>query len=321
MDIRQLRYVVAAARTMNFTQAAAKLGIAQPALSQAIASLEKEVSVSLFDRNSRRVQLTAAGRLFVERAEKILRDLDSLQHSMHDHAESVRGKVNVGTMVFFFFGTIPFSETVAEFARIHPGVELSIDNYSVDDNLAALRSGKIDVALLNVAEHLEYPDLDFTIVGYDDVVAALPLSHRLAGRPHIQMADLRDELFVVYKPGSTMHETMNVLSREAAFVPRAAAQSRNIVLVRSLVSAGVGVSVGPKSYLMSPGPPVAIVPLVPLHRISITMVTRPIVQSNPAARALVEFMRDRLCADSEGGTSKEKRDDQGEPARPGIAAE
>src|ERR1700734_1348669 len=100
MEIRQLRYVVAVARTMNFTQAAAVLGIAQPALSQAVAQLEKQLAISLFNRNSRRVELTAAGRLFVERAEKILRELDNLQHNMLDHAEALHGSVNVGTMVF-----------------------------------------------------------------------------------------------------------------------------------------------------------------------------------------------------------------------------
>lgn len=299
MDIRQLRYVAAVARTMNFTQAAAQLGVAQPALSQAIAQLEKQLAVTLFDRNSRRVQLTPAGRLFADRAEKILRDLDSLQYSMLDHADLLHGKVNVGSMVFFFFGDIRLAEILADFARAHPGVELNVENHSAEENLAALRSGAVDVALINVAEHVEYPELGFTVIGRDDVVAILPPAHRFSALAQIQFSDLRDEPFVTYKTGSTMHETMNVLAKDSGFVPRAAVQSRNIILVRALVSAGLGVSIGPKSYLLSPGPPVAIVPLLPAQKIAITMVMRPNVEANPAARALVAFMRERLNVKAE----------------------
>jgi DNA-binding transcriptional LysR family regulator len=295
MDVRQLRYVVAVARTKHFTHAAEQLGVAQPALSQAISLLEKRMAVALFDRSSRRVELTAAGRLFVERAERILADLDSLKLNMFEHAELLRGQVNVGSMVFFFFGIMPLADIVTDFIKIYPGVELSLDNNSVNDSLDALRLGKIDVALLNITENTAYPDLDFTVIGHDDIVAALPPDHRLADRSLIRFSELCDELFIVYKPGSTMRNALNTLSRSAGFAPRAAAHSRNIILVRSLVSAGAGISIGPKSYLMSPGPPVAVVPIEPAHKIALTMVTRPNVDANPAAKAFVAFVRERFA--------------------------
>src|SRR5215510_14326043 len=169
MDIRQLRYVVAVARTMHFTHAAEQLGVAQPALSQAIALLERQIGVSLFERSSRRVQLTSAGKLFVERAEQILAQLDSLQKSMLAHSQLLLGKINVGTMVFFFLGQTRLSQAVAEFTQLHPGIELDIDNHTVDQNIDAIRSGKLDLALLNVVEGASYPDLKFDFLDHDEI--------------------------------------------------------------------------------------------------------------------------------------------------------
>jgi len=296
MDVRQLRYVIAVARAMHFTHAAEQLGVAQPALSQAIALLERQLGVSLFERSSRRVQLTAAGKLFVERAEQILSQLDSLQKSMLAHSQLLLGKINVGTMVFFFLGQSRLSDAVAEFTHLHPGVELVIDNHTVDQNVDAVRTGSLDLALLNVAEGVSYGDLKFDVLDHDEIAVALPPGHHLSGHEQIQFSDLRDESFVTYKVGSTMYDVMSALSREAKFAPRAAVQSQNIILVRSLISAGVGVSIGPKSYLMSPGPPVAVIPLAPVQRIAIAMVTHPNRTSNPAARTLVEFLRQRFTA-------------------------
>jgi len=298
MDVRQLRYVAAVARTRHFTHAAEQLGVAQPALSQAVALLERQIGVVLFERSSRRVHLTAAGKLFVERAEHILEQLDALQRNMLEHAQLLLGQINVGTMVFFFFGKTQLADVVAEFTQMHTGVELIIDNYTVDQNLEAIRSGEIDLALLNVVESASYGDLAFEILDHDEIAAAFPPGHHLAGRTQIRFSDLREERFVTYKSGSTMHDVMSELSRDAGFTPHAAVQSQNIILVRSLISAGVGVSIGPKSYLMSPGPPVAIVPLLPLHKIAIAMVTHPNRAANPAARALVEFLRERYTASS-----------------------
>lgn len=297
MDFRQLRYVVAIAHAMHFTRAAEELGVAQPALSQAIALLEKRLDVALFVRNSRRVQLTPAGRMFVERAEQILREIDSLQRNMQEHAQTMRGQVNIGTMVFFFFGRAQLAEAVSDFVKTHPGVEISVENNTIEDSLEAVRAGEIDIALINMPDNVTCPDLHVATIGHDEIVAALPPNHRLATNKEISLPDLHDEPFIAYKPGTTMHDALNALSMSAGFHPRASVRSRNIILVRSLVSAGAGVSIGPKSYLMSPGPPVETVPLVPRRQVSIAMVTRPGAQENRAARALIDFFRTRFAGD------------------------
>jgi DNA-binding transcriptional LysR family regulator len=283
---------------MHFTRAAEQLGVAQPALSQAVALLERQLGISLFERSSRRVQLTTAGRLFVERADLILKQLDSLQNSMLAHAEVLLGKVNIGTMVFFFLGQSRLSDAVAEFTQQHPGVDLVIENYSLDQNLDAVRTGALDLAFLSVVENASCEDLSFDVLGQDEIAVMLPPGHHLAGRSLLEFSELRDENFVTYKTGTTMHNVLEALCRKAAFTPRVAVQSHNIILIRSLISAGVGVSIGPKSYLSSPGPPVAVVPLSPPYQIAIAMVVHPNRTGNPAAKAMVDFLRLRFTEEA-----------------------
>lgn len=97
MDLRQLQYAEAVARTLNFTRAAHELHIAQPALSQATANLEAELGSRLFDRTSRRVTLTDAGTLFVARARRILGEVNSLSTEMDEYGSGTPGIVRVST--------------------------------------------------------------------------------------------------------------------------------------------------------------------------------------------------------------------------------
>src|SRR4051794_7633754 len=98
MDIRQLQYFLAVARLRHFTQAAEELRVAQPALSQQIRQLEQDLGVQLFERTSRRVRLTAAGTALVERAERIVIDLDRIRSEMGAFAGLLRGQLAIGAL-------------------------------------------------------------------------------------------------------------------------------------------------------------------------------------------------------------------------------
>jgi DNA-binding transcriptional LysR family regulator len=289
MELRHLRYAVELGRTMHFTQAAERLGVAQPALSQAIAALEKELAVSLFTRTSRRVHPTAAGILFLERAGRILDEVASLNANMQEHASSVRGRVTLGTMVYF--GETRLPSVIAAFAHEYPGIDIVLDNRSTHDSIEGLRSGRFDVALLNISDSATYPDLEIVAVEQDEIAIALPPGHPLSTRRGLTFDQLKDDLFVAYEPGSTMYETLQALIRQGGFTPRAVVHCRNIMLVRAMVAEGMGVSIGPRSYLTSPGPVIAVRSLTPRIAVSISMVIGATIQGNPAARALVDFLR------------------------------
>jgi DNA-binding transcriptional LysR family regulator len=294
MELRHLRFAVALARAMNFTRAADAMGVAQPALSQAIAALEKELGVALFDRTSRRVRLTGAGALFVERAERVLTDIDAMQGQMQEHAVALRGRVVISTMLFF--GETRLPPIVAAFNRLHPGVEIVVRNDTTRRSLDGVRDGSMDIAFFNASDAGTYPDLTFTTVAGDEIVAVLPPGHRFAKRLRLCFADLADEAFVGYEPGSTMYDALVELAQIAGFIPRVVVRSRSTVLVRAFVAAGIGVSTGSRSFCSSPGPAVVTVPLLPAVQISVTMATSPRSAANPAARALADFFLERFHA-------------------------
>src|ERR1700733_13929557 len=143
MEFRQLRSVVAVARHASFTKGAAALAVAQPALSQAIASLERELGVRLFDRSSRRVALTDAGRAFAARAERILAEVAAAAEEMTAHAGGLRGRVVLGTSQSFAEDKLP--KLLGRFHGTHPGVEIAVREGRADDLLVGLHEGRIDV--------------------------------------------------------------------------------------------------------------------------------------------------------------------------------
>ena len=136
MELRQLRYALAVGQRLNFTRAAADLSVAQPALSQQIGALERELGVRLFDRTNRSVRLTDAGRAFMRRAERILADIDRTAEEMTAFAGGLRGRVVVGTYQSFAEYTLP--KLMGRFHALYPGIEIALREGMADDLLAGL---------------------------------------------------------------------------------------------------------------------------------------------------------------------------------------
>jgi LysR family transcriptional activator of glutamate synthase operon len=292
MDPRQLRFAVELGRTRHFTRAAERLGVTQPALSHAIAALERELGVTLFARTSRRVAPTAAGAALLAGAERILGDLEALRATVREHAEVLRGRIDVGTMLFLGGTALP--QLVAEFHRQHPGVEFVLHHDLTQDMLAGLRVGTLDVAFVNV-DAAAHRDLTFVGIDRDELAVAVPPQHRLAGARRVRLADLAGEPFIAYQTGSGLYTTFSAAAARAGFTPRVVVQCRDTNMVRALVSEGVGLALLPRSYLRTPGPDVAVVSLsAPRLEMLVTLGVRPAVDSNPAARAFVAFLRERI---------------------------
>lgn len=295
MDLRHLRYVVEVSRTANFTAAAKSLGVSQPTLSHAIGALEEEFKVTLFDRSSRHVRLTAAGEAFVEWAHRILGDMDSLRSAISDHAMAIKGTLRIGTMLFF--GETRLPPIIREFGALHRGVDFILEHDGARGLLASLHAGQLDGAFVNVVDGSVYPQLQFVTVDHDDVQASLPSTHRYASRARLTASELCEEPFIAYEPESGMYDAFCAVRAAADRPPKIVLRSRSTHLVRSLVSTGMGVSIGYKKYLESPGPPIANVPLGPEPiRMSIALATAHGIAANPVTRTFVEFVQRRFGA-------------------------
>lgn len=195
MDLRQLRAFVAVAHERHFGRAAERLHVAQPAVSQQIRTLEADLGTRLFDRTSRSVELTAAGRTLLAGAPDILERMARLAEATRATARRLRGELRLN-----YARTAPVgiaTDIVEEFRRLHPEVTLLTDSATTAGSLARLRDGALDAAFVRLPV-TDQPELTIFEVGKDPLVAALPARHRLARRATLSQSDLQGERLVFW---------------------------------------------------------------------------------------------------------------------------
>lgn len=286
MDLRQLRYLAALADERNFTRAAAREHIAQPALSQQIRRLEEEVGLALVERTTRRVSLTDAGELLTARARRILGEIDAAVAELQSLNGLHAGHVVVGAM--HTMGPVDLSLALAIFHERHPGVELTVREESSEDLAEMLRVDELDVAFLSVTERIESHGLELRELMSEELVVVLPSKHRLSKRKRIQMSELRDDEFISFREGARLRELLNAAARQAGYEARVKLESNESLRVRRLVARGLGVAILPRSDAEGPGPETAIAKLTPRLARDITLAWRAGRRHLPA---VTEFMQ------------------------------
>jgi LysR family transcriptional activator of glutamate synthase operon len=287
MELRQLRYLVALAEERSFTRAAAKVLVAQPALSQQIAKLEAEVGLPLVDRTTRRVAMTEAGNLLVEHARRVLKQVEVAREDLADLAGIRGGRLTIGTSQTV--GALDLSALLAEFYRRHPAVDLSVrEDLSV--NLArALQADELDLAFITLPE-ARVEGLELEVLSREELVAVVPKDHPLAPRRKLRVADLAGEAVVTFREGATIRRRLMEAAARAGFEPRIAFATNEVARMRALVAAGLAIALLPRSDAEQPGPAVATVPFdEPEFRHTVYMATRAGRHHSPAARAFMEL--------------------------------
>lgn len=242
MELRHLRYFVAAARAGNLHQAAQKLHIVQPALSRQIQALEEELGTTLFERTPQGVQLTASGRVFHEGAQRILEDVERLAMRARQAARGQVGSLAIG---FNDVGTRcpTVSESFRVFGLEFPEAALELTRAKSQAQLEGLEGGTLDAGFLfDRPPHL--PQFEAYEVFRDDRALVLPAGHRLAAAHEIRLRDLRDEGFLITRRdqlGAGWHRLM-AACREGGLEPRIVQEMDDEQAIISLLTAGMGVS-------------------------------------------------------------------------------
>ena len=193
MDLRQLRYFVAVARELHFGRAAAKLHIAQPALSQQIKTLEAGLETLLLVRDNRSVRLTEAGRTLLAEASDLLDRAERARDLVRAVGQGKHGRLRVNYIRSALGGTS--TRLVDEFRRRFPAVQLEINTAYTTRNVDELRRDLIDAAFVRPPIETQGALACITL-GTEPLVVALPKDHRLARKRRIERADLRDEPLV-----------------------------------------------------------------------------------------------------------------------------
>jgi DNA-binding transcriptional LysR family regulator len=291
MDVRQLRYLVALAEERHFTRAAAREHVAQPALSQQIRKLEEEVGLALVHRTTRVVALTDAGHLLVERARRVLSELDAAKAELEELSGLRAGRVTIGAMQTL--GAFDLPLLLATFHERHPGVELAIREEPSDTLAALLRADVLDLAILSVTDRIERRGLGLEQLTSEELVAVLPRTHRLAQRKRVPFADLAHEDFIGFREGWALRHVLEQAAQEAGFAPRVTFESNELPRIRTLVARGLGIAVLPRSGVEGDAArDVAIVQLTdPRPTRDVTLAWRADRRHAPAAAAFLALAR------------------------------
>jgi DNA-binding transcriptional LysR family regulator len=248
MELRHLRYFVAVAEELNFGRAAERLRIAQPPLSRQIRDLEREIGAPLFERVPRGVELTPAGRAFLPEARLTLAQAERAQRTAHRAAQGETGRLRVGFVeAATHSGILP---DVLSFFRAHlPSVGLSLFELDALRQAEAFQDGRIDVGILHSPPLDAARWLRVEQIYAEPVILALPKSHALAGRSRLSLAMLAEEAFVGFPRtvAPEMYDDIIASCRRAGFSPRIVQEAAGWHTLASLVSAGVGIGVVPRS--------------------------------------------------------------------------
>jgi len=247
MELRHLRYFVAVAESLHFRRAAEKLGIQQPPLSMQIRQLEAEIGTPLLRRSQRRVELTDAGRSFLEDARAILAQAQAAAGRARRAAQGEHGRVRVGMI-----NSAPFHPLILrilrEYRDRHPAVSMTLEESTTPDLAERIRAQTLDVAFVRPLLD-ETPGLACEHLFDEPLVLALPQRHPLARRKRLSLAALSLEPFVLFsRPvGSGLYDQIVSACHRAGFSPRVTQEASQVTSIVNLVAAGLGVSVVPSS--------------------------------------------------------------------------
>ncbi len=259
MDLRQLRYFIAVAEELHFTEAARRLHIAQPTLSLQIRMLEKELGVTLLKRNRRHVELTHSGQVFLADARRLLEDAENAIQAARS-ADSGR----LGRLVVVCGPTSTYAGMLGVlelYRRQSPKVDVHVLESPVVDAVVTVEQGKADVGL--VVPYFESSLLQREVLLELPLLAALPRSHPLAGAKSLWLKELAQEPFVLFgqRRGSGFYERVLAICHASGFTPRVLEAMEHIDTLLYLVSAGYAVSLIPATLQSTPRPKVALIPL------------------------------------------------------------
>lgn len=245
MQLRHLRYFQAVAQEGSFTRAAEKLHMAQPPLSRQIRQFEEELGVALFERTTRALRLTEAGRFLLEQSSLLTARLDEVLEATRRLGQTQRRWFGIGFVPSTLYGFVP--ELIRQLRGADAQVEVGLAEMTTLPQLEALKAGRIDLGIGRIL--LDDPAIERRILMTEPLMAAVPLQHALAGQARVGVDRLAREPFVLYpaRPRPNFADHVLGLFRAAGHAPQVVQEANELQTAIGLVAAGLGVTVVPAS--------------------------------------------------------------------------
>ena len=241
LDWNCLYYFRVAGRMQHVTRAAEQLGLSQPALSRALARLEADIGVPLFQRVGRSVRLTRYGEAFLSRVERAFREVDEGRIELADLAGLKRGTVAIGFLRTLGAKYVP--QLVRKFSERHPGVQFAFtpnNSATLEEQLAR---GELDVIFATAPTRRS--SLTYKRVADQELVVIVAESHPLAHRRRVALRELAAEPFLTFKHGHAFRDLTEELCAEAGFAPTISFEGDDSSSLPGFVAAGFGVAILP----------------------------------------------------------------------------
>lgn len=239
MDIRQLQFFMEIVRHNNFTRAAEQLRVAQPAVSMAMKKLEEELDLVLFNRQEKKISLTAEGEIFLQHARRILEEVRSTEMEMEELRGLARGEVRVGIppMLSAYF----FPQIISDFSARYPDLHLAVSGEGATRIQKMITQGDLD---MGVIAGESFPEaLEVRRFLREEVVICVPKGHPLAARKSLTMDEFTKQPLIFYKEGYYLRELIFDVLKESGHTPDIKFESNLYSLIQSLVRKGLGISV------------------------------------------------------------------------------
>jgi LysR family transcriptional regulator, benzoate and cis,cis-muconate-responsive activator of ben and cat genes len=263
MELRHLRYFLAAAETENVSRAALKLHVSQPALSRQIRDLEAELGFPLFERSAKSVRLTEAGKTFLTEARAVLeRSVEAVQRA-RTVAAGGGGELHVGYAPSPTVRLIP--ATLRAFQTQLPGVRVKLHDLSTEEMLAGLREHKLQVAFVVRPNRAMLRGLHFEELMRDTMCLAVPPGHALARKRSVALAQVARQPLVIFsrKEYPEYLEYIETLFARVNARPHVAQEHDSSASLIAAIETGAGLALVPQSFACSAGPRLKLLTLIP----------------------------------------------------------
>ena len=302
IEIRHLRYFLRVAEELHFGRAAEILGISQAPLSQQIRHLEERIGVRLFDRTTRKVQLTPAGQVLFERAREALSGVDAAISDAQAAGGLNSGRLVIGTVSLALHTFLP--QAMRDFTGRHPAVRLDMMLATTEEQMALLEAHKIDIAFVRPPRSLA--GIASHEVHREGFVAVLPEASPLAAKPDLSVADMRDERFIMFSSilGIGYQDVVLQRCQQAGFRPNVVQRVSHTMGIVTMAAAGLGVGIVPSWVQNEPLDGVAYRPLEELPRAVSLVVAWRENTANPLCKAFADACIAAVKSTKGQGTSK-----------------
>ncbi|MDQ0216514.1 LysR family transcriptional activator of glutamate synthase operon [Oikeobacillus pervagus] len=252
MELRQIKYFIEVAKQEHMTEASIQLHVAQSAVSRQISKLEDELGVELFMREGRNVKLTEVGKVFLERVEIAMVELEKAVSAVEEYLNPEKGSIRIGFPNSLATRTLPM--VISAFREQYPDIGFNFWQGSNKELRELIEKGEIDLSFVSPVPPTS-EEIHSHIFFNENMRVLIPEQHALAKREYIKLRELKDDAFVLFRSGFDMRNLVMDACYQVGFSPNVAFESEEIYTIKGLVEAGLGISLLPETTLTDHTPP------------------------------------------------------------------